>query len=187
VPQSARAESPVQAAQSAAKIGFPVALKGEGHAHKSEVGAVKLDLRNASEVEAAARTMPARTFLVEEMVAAPVAELLIGVVADPAHGYVLTLAAGGALTELLRDSASLLVPASREDVRAALAGLRVAPLLTGYRGKPAADIETVLEAVMAVQDLVATSRPLEIEINPLMCSPDGAIAADVLIRTGDGR
>ncbi|MEM6677744.1 MAG: acetate--CoA ligase family protein, partial [Pseudomonadota bacterium] len=124
-------------------------------------------------------------FLVEEMVTGAVAELLVGVVADPAHGYVLTLAAGGTLTELLDDSTSLLIPAGREAVAEALDRLRIAPLLHGYRGRPAADIEAILDAVMAVQAYVTVARPQEIEINPLLCTPSGATAADALIRTGD--
>jgi hypothetical protein len=113
------------------------------------------------------------------------AELLVGVVRDPAHGYVLTLAAGGILTELLEDSACLLVPAPREEVAKALRSLKLARLLNGYRGAPAADIEAILDTVMAVQAYVASARPLEVEINPLMCGPGMAIAADALIRIGE--
>jgi len=185
VPRSARAASPEAAAAAAQGIGFPVALKGEGIAHKTEAGAVALNLGSAAEVEAAARAMPAASFLVEEMIAESVAELLIGVVADPAHGYVLTLGAGGVLTEVLNDTVSLLLPARREDIRTALEALRMAPLLAGYRGRPAADIEAVTDAVLAVQAYVAAERPLEVEINPLLCGPRGAVAADALIRTGE--
>lgn len=184
-PRAARARSAEAAVRAGARIGFPVALKGEGIAHKTEAGAVALDLANARTLAEAARAMPASSFLVEEMIAATVAELLIGVVADRAHGYVMTLAAGGVLSELLEDSVSLLVPAGREDVRAALDKLRVARLLAGYRGKPAANIEAILDTVMAVQAYVAAALPLEIEINPLMCGPREAIAADALITLGD--
>ena len=185
VPAAARAKSVEEAVDAAARIGFPVVLKGEGIAHKTEAGAVALNLRNADAVRQAAGAMPTASFLVEEMVDGSVAELLVGVVSDPAHGYVLTLAAGGTLTELMDDSASLLLPATREELRAALGQLRYAPLLTGYRGAPAADIGAVIDAVMAVQACVAAMRPLEIEINPLLCGPDGAVAADALIRIGD--
>jgi acyl-CoA synthetase (NDP forming) len=177
VPVAARADGIQAAAEAAARLGFPVALKGEGIAHKTEAGAVALNLCSAEAVEAAARAMPTRRFLIEEMLTDSVAELLIGVVADPAHGYVLTLAAGGTLTELLKDSASLLVPAGREEVRAALDTLKVARLLAGYRGRPAADIDAILDAVLAVQAYVATARPQEIEINPLLsCSQSSPMA-----------
>lgn len=183
-PGSARATSPEAAAAEAERIGFPVVLKGEGIAHKSDAGAVALNLMDAISVSNAAKSMPCDTFLVEEMVIGTVAELLVGVVRDPAHGMVLTLAAGGVLTEMLQDSTSLLVPASRDTVLEALSSLKIAKLLDGYRGQPAANKEAIADAVMAVQAAVMAEAPEEIEINPLMCGPDVAIAADTLIRTG---
>ena len=185
VPASVRAENAKAAVEAAQSIGYPVVLKGEGIAHKTEAGAVVLNLSGAAELQEAAHAMPAESFLVEEMVTGTVAELLIGVVADPAHGYVLTLAAGGTLTEVIEDSASLLVPASRDAALAALNSLRIARLLAGYRGKPAADIDAILDAVMAVQAYVTGALPQEVEINPLLCGPDGAVAADALIRIGE--
>ena len=83
------------------------------------------------------------------------------------------------------DSASLLVPAPRESVCEALQSLRIARLLNGYRGAPIADLEAILDAVMAVQSYVAKALPLEIEINPLLCGTNHATAADALIRIGD--
>ncbi|WP_417524875.1 acetate--CoA ligase family protein [Marinovum sp.] len=185
VPRSATAATPEAAAEAAEALGFPVVLKGCGIAHKTEAGAVVLGLGTPEAVASAARAMPTDSFLVEQQITGTVAELLIGVVADPAHGYVLTLAAGGTLTELLADRASLLIPADRDSLRAALMGLRIAALLKGYRGQPAADVEAVLDVAMAVQAIVARTLPQEIEINPLLCTPHGAVAADALIRTGD--
>ncbi|WP_289150606.1 acetate--CoA ligase family protein [uncultured Salipiger sp.] len=184
VPGSARASSAPHAAESAAQIGFPVVLKGEGIAHKTEAGAVVLNLATPQEVAEAAAKMPAQSFLVEEMITGTVAELILGVTRDPAHGFVLTLGLGGILTELIRDTASVLVPASREDVHAALGSLRTAALLTGYRGRPAADLEAVVDTVMALQSLVQTHADAlhEIEINPLICRASDAVAADALIR-----
>ena len=187
VPQSIQAKSPGAARAAAADIGFPVVLKGEGIAHKSEAGAVVLGLTTGSDVSTAASQMPAQRFLVEEMVSGAVAELLIGVVKDPAHGFVLTLAAGGTLTELLQDSASLLLPASDASIEAALEGLKIAPLLAGFRGRPAANRAAILAAIKAVQAYVlAEAEGLEeIEINPLLCTPDDAVAADALMRRKD--
>ncbi len=183
-PRGLPASSPKQAGTVAAQIGFPVVLKGEGAAHKTEAGAVVLGLTTATDVAAAAATMTTRTFLVEEMITGAVAEMLIGVTRDPAHGLVLTIGAGGVLAELLVDTASVLVPSDREAVRAAILGLRVARLLKGYRGGPGADIGVVVDAVMAVQAfVVANATGLEeVEINPLIVTPSRAVAADALWR-----
>ena len=151
VPGSARADSAQAAADAATQIGFPIVLKGEGIAHKTEAGAVALNLDSAKAVMTTATAMPTESFLVEEMITDTVAELLVGVVADPLHGYVLTLAAGGVLTELLGDNVSLLLPTTPEEIRASLDGLRVARSLKGYRGKPGADIEAIVDTVLALQ------------------------------------
>jgi acyl-CoA synthetase (NDP forming) len=187
VPKSLRAKTPGAARAAAADIGYPVVLKGEGVAHKTEAGAVVLNLQTGGAVSEAAGQMPATRFLVEEMVTGAVAELLIGVVKDPAHGFVLTLAAGGTLAEVLEDSTSMLVPASDAMILAALDQLRISRLLAGYRGQPAADRDAILRAVQAVQAYVlAEAEGLEeIEINPLLCTPDDAVAADALMRRKD--
>lgn len=187
VPGSAEVQDASAAGSVAREIGFPVVLKGLGIAHKTEQGAVRVGLRNIEEVEAAARLMPAKAFLVEQMVQGAVAELLVGVTLDPAHGYVLTLAAGGVHTEILKDSATLLIPASVAEVQTALDSLRIAPLLNGYRGAPAADRAAIVAAVQAVQDFVTENqgRVSEVEINPLLCRADSAVAVDALIRMGE--
>ena len=122
--------------------------------------------------------------LIEEMATGGVAELLVGVICDPAHGFVLTLGAGGVLTEVLRDTVSLLVPADSAAITNALNRLRCAPLLHGYRGKPAADISAIVNAVLAVQSYVVANADTlsEVEINPLICTPVSAVAVDALIR-----
>ncbi|MBT9386088.1 acetate--CoA ligase family protein [Pseudooceanicola sp. CBS1P-1] len=187
VPRASRAASAEEAGASAARIGFPVVLKGEGIAHKTEAGAVALNLASAAAVTEAATRMPAQSFLVEEMITGTVSELILGVTRDPAHGFVLTIGLGGILTELIRDTVSVLVPAPREEIRAALRDLRTAALLTGYRGRAPADLEAVLDTVMALQELVRAhaGQLEEIEINPLICRAEGAVAADALIRMGE--
>ncbi|MEJ6709060.1 MAG: acetate--CoA ligase family protein [Amylibacter sp.] len=184
VPKSTQAISPTAAAKAAEKIGFPIVLKGESIAHKSEAGAVALNLTTAQTVTDAATAMPTDTFLVEEMLAGGVAELLVGVVKDPAHGFVLTLGAGGTLTELLNNSASVLVPAKRADIQAALLSLKSAKLLTGFRGAPAAHMPSILDAIEAIQNYVLANVDglEEVEVNPLICTPTDAIAADALLR-----
>jgi acyl-CoA synthetase (NDP forming) len=170
---------PTQAAQ----LAGPLVLKVTGLAHKSEAGGVKLGV-SPEEVVIAAQSMPKGGYLLEEMVQGAVAELLVGVLRDPAHGFVLTLGAGGVLTELWQDTASVLVPASAHSVETALRSLRIWPLIEGYRGKPAANLDAIVAAVMGVQDYIVANadRVSEVEINPLMCTPDVAIAVDALVR-----
>jgi succinyl-CoA synthetase beta subunit len=174
-----------EATGAATALGYPVALKALGIAHKTEAGAVALNLADADAVAEAAWRMPVgRGLLVERMVAGVVAELILGVLRDPAHGLALTIGAGGVLAELMFDTATLMMPATEEEVRAALAGLRVAPLLRGFRGRAPGDVEAALRAAMAVQDfaLANADRLLELDVNPLIVTPDGAVAADALVR-----
>ncbi len=182
IPDKAVAHSGECAAEAAEEIGFPVVLKGIGFAHKSEAGAVKLDLNSIEDVLVAASGMATDAFLVEEMVAGALAELLVGVMLDPAHGYVLTLAAGGVLTELFDDNVSLILPVTRDEVDNALEGLKIARVLNGYRGKPACNRSLIIDAIMAVQDYVLSTAVAEVEINPLLCGETFAVAADALIR-----
>ena len=170
-------------ASAAAQLDGPLVLKVTGLAHKSEAGGVTLGLAR-NDVSAAAMMMPEGAYLLEEMVQGAVAELLVGVLRDPAHGFVLTVGAGGVLAELWQDTASVLVPASAQAVEGTLRSLRIWPLVEGYRGKPAADLDAILAAIMGVQEYVIANAAhvSEVEVNPLMCTPDAAIAVDALLR-----
>jgi acyl-CoA synthetase (NDP forming) len=183
VPRHALATSPEQAGRLAESM-LPVVLKARGVAHKSDVGGVVMNLHSADAVRKAASAMPCDTYYMEEMISDGVVEFLVGIVADPAHGYVLTLGAGGVLTELWRDTCHLLVPATKTEIGAALDGLRIAPLLHGYRSKPAGNRAALIAAIMSVQDYVVAQegRVAEIEINPLIVTPTRAVVADALIR-----
>ncbi|MGF1550919.1 MAG: acetate--CoA ligase family protein [Paracoccaceae bacterium] len=187
VPDGRRARCPESAARVARAIGFPVALKGEGAAHKTEAGAVALGLASPEAVARAAAAMTAPGFLVERMVEGVIAELCLGVVLDPPHGYALTLASGGTRAEIHADRVTLLVPSMREAVRDALGRLRLAPVLAGWRGAPPVATEAIVDAVMALQAFVVAEhgRLDEVEINPLLCTAGEAVAADVLIRLGE--
>lgn len=182
VPSNCQAPAP-EIADAARSLHPPFAVKGVGLTHKSEHCAVRLAVA-ACDLESVAIDIGTAQILVEEMVTDAVAELLIGVTRDPAHGFVLTLGAGGVLTELLRDTTSLLLPVTAQDIAAALQKLACAPVLNGYRGKPAANIAAIIEASLAVQSYVlAHAHSLsEVEINPLMCTPDRAVAVDALVR-----
>lgn len=184
---AARADCVDDVADAAAALPFPVVLKCEGVAHKTEAGAVVLNLADGPAVQSAAEAMETQGFLIEEMITDGVAELLVGVTMDPAHGFLLTLGAGGTLTEIMGDSVSLLLPVTGDEVEEALQHLAYASVLNGYRGAPAAHIPAIAAAVMAVQDYVIEHRGsvLEVEINPLIATPTRAVAADALLRVKD--
>jgi acetyl-CoA synthetase len=174
----------------AESLGFPVVIKAAGASleHKSDVGGVVLDVRSAAEAAAAARRLAilCDTILIEEMVHDGVAELLIGVSVDPQFGQILVLGAGGVLTELLRDSVSLLPPFTPAAIEAALMQLRVGRLLGGYRGRPQADVAALVATAMACAQYAEASidRLLELDMNPVIVRArgQGAVAVDALIR-----
>ena len=177
-----------EAVAAAETLGFPVAVKALGLDHKTEAGALRLGLDTAAAVRGAAEALRplGRGLLVERMVEGGVVEMLLGLQHEPRLGFLLTLGAGGVLAEVLRDTRSLLLPAGEEEVRAALAGLGIAPLLTGYRGGPKADVEALVAMVQALGRF-AEARAAELEgldLNPVIVRAEGrgAVAADALIR-----
>jgi acyl-CoA synthetase (NDP forming) len=188
VPHGMVADSPEQAAACAAKLGFPVAVKGLGIDHKSEAGAVFLNLCDHQQVERAAKGMAPITsrFLVEAMVDRPVAELIVGAIRDPLAGLVLTLGAGGILVELLQDSAILTLPTTEEAILEAISSLKIKKLIDGYRGGPEGDLLATVKTVAATADYVVKNAATleELDLNPLMILKNGhgAVAADALIR-----
>lgn len=178
------------------ELTYPVVLKAVSDqlAHKTEAGAVALGLNNPQEVIQAAQMMAERLalqglhgvdYLVEAMVHDSVAELIIGLKRDEQFGLALILGTGGILVNLLNDSATLLLPTSREAIHKALMGLQGAALLKGYRGRAEADVEAVVDTVMAIATLAMThwNNIEELDVNPLMVRPkgNGAIAVDALI------
>ncbi|WP_299043946.1 acetate--CoA ligase family protein [uncultured Tateyamaria sp.] len=167
----------------AAAFSAPLALKGVGLTHKTDSGAVCLNV-DPDHAQDTAQSIGTDGILIEEMITDGVAELLIGVVRDPAHGFVLTLGAGGTLTELLQDTASMLLPATDQDIVVALGKLRCAPVLAGYRGAASVDRSALIDAILAVQAYVLANADAvsEVEVNPLICTPTRAVAVDALIR-----
>jgi len=163
---------------------FPAVLKAQGLAHKSDEGGVALNLTSLDAVKSAAENMGRDSFLMEQMITGPVCEILVGVIADPAHGFVLTLAAGGVMTEILKDSTTLVLPVTPQNVAQAFQRLKIAPILNGYRGQAAVDMAALVDAVMSVQSYVQQNMNdvLEVEINPIIATPTTAIAVDALIR-----
>lgn len=186
-PQNAIAKSPNEIAKNIESLTFPLVLKGLGIAHKTEAGAVALNLETKDDVTSAAHDMQGVTeFLIEEMITKPVAEILIGVTRDATGIFLLTIGAGGIMTELLEDTTSLIIPAKREHIKEALSNLKIAKILGGYRGKSAANIDAVLNAIEAIQSYcLKTPNLIELDINPLIALEDKAIAVDALIKLGE--
>ncbi len=189
VPQSQVADSVPGAVAAAGELGYPVVVKALSKhiAHKTELGAVAVDVRDDAQVRRCAAAMLAHSgrLLVEEMVEGAVAELLLGAGHDRQFGHYLIIGFGGAMVELIGDRQLLLPPVDEGMLRAALARLKTAPLLCGYRGRPVADVAAVVECALRLNRLLedAPSNLLEIEINPLMVKSEnkGVIVADALI------
>ncbi|MCU1360436.1 MAG: hypothetical protein JWN99_1725, partial [Ilumatobacteraceae bacterium] len=170
-------------ADAADVIGYPITLKALGLAHKSEAGAVRVGLADRSAVQAAAAVMPATDsgFLVEATVTDVVAEILVTVRRDAPIGWLVTLGFGGVTTELWSDVTHLLAPVVRADVVTALGRLRSHALLTGFRGRPAADIDALADLVVTLTDAVVGTDVVEVELNPVLVGRSGATAVDALM------
>jgi acyl-CoA synthetase (NDP forming) len=194
-----RVVAPAEAAAAAEALGFPVVLKVAEPliAHKTEAGAVAINLKSPAEVEAALARMATSVsaylkggrierVLVERMVGDVVAELIVGIQRDPQFGLALVVGAGGILVELVEDAAMLLLPTTAEEVEAAIRRLKIAKLLAGYRGKPAAGMGALVKSILAIAAFAEANRGtlLELDVNPLMVRADGAVAVDALVVLG---
>jgi acetyl-CoA synthetase (ADP-forming) len=160
----------------AARLGYPVALKALGGTlvHKSDVGGVALGLASEAALTTALEGMRTcvsgvDSFLVQRMVEGE-AELILGVIADGQFGPQVAVGAGGILVELLKDVAIAPAPVSTETAREMLGGLKIHALLRGIRGRPALDIDAVVEAVVCLGWLAhdLRDRLRELDINPLI-------------------
>jgi len=177
-------------ADAAQAIGFPVVLKAvsEQLAHKSDAGGVIVNVRDRAQAVTAAARLAALsdTVLVEQMIDDGVMEVLVGIVIDPQFGLTLVLGAGGVLTELLKDSVTLLPPFTQASISEALAGLKCAPLLQGFRGRAPADLPALTELILSVARYAGANLDslVELDVNPVIVRPSGrgAVAVDALIR-----
>ncbi|MGB6602701.1 MAG: acetate--CoA ligase family protein, partial [Steroidobacteraceae bacterium] len=186
---------PQDAAAAAQALGFPVVIKATGAAleHKSESGGVLLNITSAAQASDAARRLSrlSERLLIEEMVSDGVAEVLVGISVDPQFGQLMVLGAGGVLTELLRDTVTLLPPFTAPAIAAALPRLKVWKLLTGFRGRPAADVGALIDTALACARYAEANLEslVELDINPVIVRPvgSGAVAVDALIRLAEER
>jgi acetyl coenzyme A synthetase (ADP forming)-like protein len=180
----------VQAA--AEQLGGKVVLKAiaPGVIHKTEAGAVRLDL-SPDEAARAAPDMaerlrqqghPPRAFLVQRM-APPGVEMIVGVVHDPSFGPVVACGAGGTLVELLKDVSVRLTPLSTRDAEEMVRELKTYPLLTGYRGAPPSDMAALIDVILRVAALVDDLPQIaELDLNPVRVHERGATVVDARVR-----
>ena len=188
--RSRQATTRIAAVAAAAAIGYPVVLKTDepGIAHKSDVGGVRLGLGDPGAVGAAyddlAARLGPRVLLCQT--APPGTELALGVVRDAALGPLLVVSAGGVLIEIFAERAVLLAPVTRSAAVTALRRLRLAAVLAGTRGQPPADLGAIADAITGLSRLACNLGDVlaALDINPLICGPSGAVAADVLAVPG---
>lgn len=181
----------------AAGIKGPVALKIRSRdvIHKSDVGGVALNLAGRLEVETAATRMNEQVsgalpqarlegFIVQEMIERPGAyELIAGVTTDPTFGPVILFGQGGTAVEIVKDESLELPPLNTALARAQIERTRIFALLKGYRDRPAADIDSVVNVLVQLSRIVAEHAEIqEIDINPLLCDCNGVIAIDGRVR-----
>jgi len=190
-PPARRAETLAEAKAAAAEIGYPVVLKALGLLHKSDAGGVVLDIESEEELERSfsemATRLHAEAYAVERMERpGGGVELIAGCRWDRRFGPVAMVGLGGLHAELLQDVAVALAPVSDEEAEHLLRSIRGAPLLFGARGRPPVDIGATARAVSALSHLAAAHPEIaEIEINPLLATPDGVFGLDARVVLAD--
>ena len=178
------------AVQAAAELGGPVVLKAqaEGVVHKTDAGAIKLDLHGEREVRAGYQELAAafgpalHGVLVQPMLAHGV-EVLIGLVQEPVFGPLVVFGLGGVATEVLGDHAARLNPLTDKDADELIRSVRAAALLFGLRGRPAVDTGALTDTLLRVSRLADDFPEVtELDLNPVIARHDGAQAVDVRVR-----
>jgi acyl-CoA synthetase (NDP forming) len=188
IPKGFLVKNLTEALKAAEVIAYPVTLKVSVTklSHKTELGGVRLNIQNSIMLEEACNDLfkISSVLLIEKMIEDSVCELIIGIDHDPTFGKHIIIGAGGIFVELLKDSSVLILPVSREDIQQALSKLKVYKLLQGYRDDSKGDLEAVIDAVLAVIELIKVNDVEELDINPLLVlkEKNGVVAADTLIR-----
>ena len=170
-------------------IEFPIVAKALGLDHKSDSGAVILDIADSEQLSAALARLDGlgAGVLIEEQIDGAVAEILLAVRREWPIGNVLVMGWGGTMVEAIDDTATLLLPVPDAELRAAIDGLRVGRVLCGHRGEPAADVAAIIAVAQKLESLLrADSAIAEIELNPVLALPDGAVAVDAVVVVNKG-
>lgn len=189
------AGTPGEAVAVAGAVGYPVVLKALSPRipHKTEAGAVILDLRDESAVregfrrlEGTVRTMDSDAVLTVQKMVTGGREVIVGATRDRHFGPVLMCGLGGVLAEVLEDVAFRLIPVTAADARDMVASLRGAKVLDGYRGSPPADRGALHDLLVAVSDLVISYPEVgELDLNPVAVFERGLVILDARIRLAE--
>jgi acyl-CoA synthetase (NDP forming) len=176
------AEDPDEATAAAEELGFPVVVKSAAPgAHKTESGGIALDLADAADVRKAAERIGA-PLLVQPQIAGGT-ELLAGVVQDAVFGPLVAFGPGGVFAELIGDAQFRIAPLTREDAEELVLTGKAAKLVAGYRGRPAADADALVDLVLRLARLADDIPEVaELDLNPVLGLPDGCVAVDARVR-----
>ena len=174
----------------AEEIGFPVVLKliAEDIVHKSDTGAVKLNIKDKDELEAAYKDLmnipsqKEKKISVQKMADEPITELIIGMTTDAQFGPALMFGIGGILVELLEDVSFRIAPITEYDAKEMIHEIKGFPILDGYRGKPKADIDAIVNTLLKISDFVIKYEKInEMDLNPVFIYERGLICVDARI------
>ena len=177
------------------KLNFPVCVKmvSDKIQHKTDLGAIKLNINNYNELDKAlteirsnvlgSDTKFSNHFLIEEMQTEPIGELLVGIFHDKQFGYIMTIAAGGILANLIEDSVSILLPTTIFDIKNSLQKLKINKLFSGYRGRKKINRSLLLSNLIKLADFVIDpkNKIQQLEINPLFVFERDNVAVDGII------
>jgi acyl-CoA synthetase (NDP forming) len=174
----------------AEKIGFPVVMKlmAEDVVHKSDTGAVKLNIKNKEDAGKAydelmkIEAKSEKLISVQNMADEPITELIIGMTTDAQFGPALMFGIGGILVELLEDVSFRIAPITEYDAKEMIHEIKGFPVLDGYRGKPKADIDAIVDTLLKISDLVVKNEEIyEMDLNPVFIYEKGLMCVDARI------
>ncbi|MBD3867121.1 MAG: acetate--CoA ligase family protein [Acidobacteria bacterium] len=176
------AATAAEAIEAAMDLGYPVVLKIESEKifHKTDVGGVKVDLRNADEVAAAYKGLcslksedPDLRVTVQPMVRGG-QEVILGMTRDPQFGPLLMFGLGGIFVEIMKDVAIRIHPLTDEGAKLMIRKIKGYPLLAGYRGEKAVNMQLLVESLLRLSQMVADLEPdlAEMDLNPFIVTPE---------------
>ena len=194
VPKFKLAKNEIEAVKLAMSIGFPIVLKivSPDIIHKSDVGGVVVDIKNAEEVRSGYRRIMDNVkkhnpnanivgMLVQEMAPAGT-EVIVGSIKDPQFGPALMFGLGGVFVEVLRDVTFRIAPVNEDEAAEMISEVKAFPLLKGYRNTPPADLKAIVKVLVNTSKLVLDNPEIkELDLNPIIVYEKGAKTVDARI------